>query len=290
MNIADTSKVISYFYDACFDAKAACALYDPKADKSPAALRDKVADLATRLTKEPLAIAGKNMAPTILAGSSVQDIFADALYDPIGGFSKLATTLADAVAGNYTALIAAAGVQLSPDEASCENGGRAIIAEYRWQMEANMAVRCGDGPDQRNTTHASWRAQLEHARALSPEWADLWMSVDCLEWPVRPNWRFEGPFGSPEAQGGSQHQTADGRPSAPVLFLASRFDPATPMGQLGHGRQGARGIGATGAEHVRALRDAERAERVHQEDGGQVHGDGPPAGEGGRVRGSLYAV
>ncbi|OAA74521.1 Peptidase S33 tripeptidyl aminopeptidase-lik [Akanthomyces lecanii RCEF 1005] len=231
VNIADTSKVISYFYDACFDAKSACALYDPKADKSPAALREKVADLATRLTEEPLAIAGKNLAPSILTGSVVQAIFADALYDPIGGFSKLASTLADAVAGNYTALIAAAGVQLRPDEAACENGGRASIAEYRWQTEANMAVRCGDGPDQRNTTLAAWRAQLKQARELSPEWADLWMSVECLEWPVRPNWRFEGPFGSPEAEqaGGKQHQ-ADGRPSAPVLFLASRFDPATPMG------------------------------------------------------------
>ncbi len=155
----------------------------------------------------------------------MQEVFADALYDPIDGFSKLAATLADAVAGNYTALLAAAGIQLGPDETD-EGQGRASIAEYRWQAEANMAVRCGDGPDQRNTTLDSWRAQLRRARALSPEWADIWMSVDCLEWPARPNWRFTGPFGSPAADASAPGD----RPSAPVLFLASRFDPATPMG------------------------------------------------------------
>lgn len=219
-NIADASKVIDHFYDFCFAAKSACALYDPS-DASPGALRAKVDDLAARLTASPLVLAKKGFVPTILKGSTVLDIFADPMYEPITGFAPLASTLADAIAGNYTALIAAAGLEVSQDGIA----DNATLAEYRWMGQANAAVRCSDGADLRNTTNDEWRAQLAHARTLSPDWADRWMAVDCVEWPVRPNWRYAGPFGTEEAGEGSEGRG----PSAPVLFLSSRFDPATPL-------------------------------------------------------------
>lgn len=161
--------------------------------------------------------------PAILKGSDLLGFFADPMYDPIGGSTRLAATLADAIARNYTALIAASGLLVEQD-GTC---GAATTAEYRWMAEANAAVRCGDGADLRNTTNDDWRDQLKHARKLSPQWANLWMSVECLEWQARPNWRFTGPFGSP-APALAGKKTA-GRPSSPVLFLASRFDPATPL-------------------------------------------------------------
>lgn len=64
-----------------------------------------------------------------------------------------------------------------------------------------MAVSCADGPD------VSRR--------------------DLSDWAFRPKYKFEGPFGMPEASGDGSGPE-EGRPAAPILFLSNRWDPVTP--------------------------------------------------------------
>ncbi|KAJ6781095.1 hypothetical protein PWT90_00676 [Aphanocladium album] len=198
-NMVDVAQVVDGFYSACFAAQSACALYDAVADRSPADIRAKVDALATRRARaRPL---------------------------PRAAVQPRRRDLADAVAGNYTSLALAARI---PTAGLCD-ADAAAPAKYAWQPEAGTAVRCGDGADVTNTTDDEWRAGLRRAREQAPGWwVDFWMGaqLQCREWPVRARWRFTGPFGSPEADASGER---DDRPAAPVLFLTSRADPATPL-------------------------------------------------------------
>ncbi|OAA77565.1 Peptidase S33 tripeptidyl aminopeptidase-lik [Akanthomyces lecanii RCEF 1005] len=225
-NMVDIGKVVDNFYNVCFAAQSACALYDAEVDTSPGSIRAKVDALAANLTAKPAIISSTGAVPSILKGSSVRSLFLGPLYAPLGPtFPMLASTLAAAVAGNYTPLAIALQI---PAAGLCADAA-SHPAKYTWQPEAGTAVRCGDGADVRNTTNDEWRATLDAVQGSAPDWwVDFWMGaqLQCREWPARPHWRFAGPFGSPAADPSGR---SEDRPSAPVLFLGSRYDPATPL-------------------------------------------------------------
>lgn len=226
--MVDVGKVVDNFYNVCFAARSACALYDAQVDTSPDSLRAKVDALVANLTARPTVISTPGAVPSILKGSSVRSLFLGPLYAPLGpSFPMLASTLAAAMTGNYTPL--ASALQM-PATGLCEDDAAASYpSKYGWQPEAGTAVRCGDGADVRDTTNDEWRATLAAVQGSAPDWwVDFWMGaqLQCREWPARPGWRFAGPYGSPAADPSG---TSEDRPSAPVLFLGSRYDPATPL-------------------------------------------------------------
>lgn len=226
--MVDFGAVVDGFYSACFAAKSACALYDSTVDSTPDSIRARVDALAANLTSSP-AVVFTGPVPSIIKGSHLRSLFLGPLYSPMGATSPmLANVLASALTGNLTAL--AAAVQM-PTSGLCD-ADAAAPAKYAWQPEAGTAVRCGDGADVTNTTNTQWRATLANVRRTQPHtpdwWVDFWMGaqLQCREWPARPHWRFTGPYGSPDADSTGK---SDGRPTAPVLFLGSRLDPATPL-------------------------------------------------------------
>lgn len=143
----------------------------------------------------------------------------DPIYAPLGRHEKIAEVLAQALQGNYTALATTLGLGLDVSDA-CEP---VPDAAYPWMGLTNRAVNCGDKNDQRNMTFDEWRVLWQRVHDTNEDLGN--MKPECVGWPIRPPFRFTGPFGTPEADAND----VEGRPSAPVLFLTNRYDPVTPM-------------------------------------------------------------
>lgn len=144
----------------------------------------------------------------------------DPVYFPIKLFKPLATTLAATLQGNYTAILEELGFSSLPGV--CETPVR---PKYTWVDFAQRAVRCGDAQDLSSRDLGYWKDYIDRCERNSPELGQVWADLGCAGWHIRPRERFPGPFVSPPANATG----IDGHPSAPILFLSSRYDPVTPL-------------------------------------------------------------
>ncbi|PHH59916.1 hypothetical protein CDD81_2375 [Ophiocordyceps australis] len=134
--------------------------------------------------------------------------------------------LAQAMAGNASALVTAFTTASVPKLKRSVGVGRSIPA-YTQINEASQAVLCGDGQDVRDMTVAQWQTYIAQQVQTSSIYGAYWSELrfGCSSWPFVPNWRFTGPFASPEAD----TRGVEGRPAAPLLFVSNRLDPVTPL-------------------------------------------------------------
>ena len=176
------------------------------------------------LDANPVPVVVDGIAPTVLSSSSVLQRMMDPIYGPLDLYPTLAETLAAALEGNYTALIAESGFTPNAGEGAC-NKKAGDPAAYKWMGLAGSAVKCGDAADVRDKDVSFWAEYKQRCVSNSPEIGAAWSSLGCAGWQIRPRYRFTGPFGAPEADGSN----VAGKPSAPVLFLSSRHDPVTPL-------------------------------------------------------------
>lgn len=218
-NLEDTTKTIDYFYQTCFEAGDKCALYAPS-DKSWHDVKDKIESLISSLNAQPVHYSLEGTAPGFITGLDIRARMMDPIYGPLDLYDGLAKTYADALTGNYTSLLNDLGV--GPAASMC---GPTDRTAYTWLFDAHAAVRCGDAIDLRDKDFSYWRKYMSRCQKLSPEMGNTWASIGCGAWQIRPKHRFEGPFKTPEADAAD----VEGRPSAPILFLSSKYDPVTPV-------------------------------------------------------------
>jgi pimeloyl-ACP methyl ester carboxylesterase len=150
----------------------------------------------------------------------VLDTIFGPIYQPQLRFSSLATTLAEAMAGNFSQLYKSLGV---PDD-RCPIR---LPTSYTWSSDASKAIACGDGLSQENITIQEFQDYLTHLKTDSPDFGAAWSGIrlSCLGWRIRPKYRFSGPWITPEADS----SVVEGKPAAPLLFISSRYDPVTPL-------------------------------------------------------------
>ncbi|CAJ2509959.1 Uu.00g058590.m01.CDS01 [Anthostomella pinea] len=270
-NLQDTEELVTLFYTSCFAAgHDKCPLAQP-GYTAWTALKSRVDSLVAALDAEPVAVSTEgNKHMIIITGQEVLAAFQRPLYTAQASFPQLAVTLAEALQGNYTLLIKnALQSQLPPLDEACSTTNSSVLAT-RVKRDAQQAILCSDGfPTAANLTIPELEAYVSAIAHQSRTFAPFWASIRfaCSGWRARPNWRFSGPFGTPEPllpitaaiQGAeevdSDENEDDGRengkedpdetnnrPAAPLLFLTSRLDPVTP----------ARNAFAMAAAHPRA--------------------------------------
>lgn len=93
--------------------------------------------------------------------------------------------------------------------------------------EQAMAVLCSDGLDINGQNIAWWKEYVTEQHKQSKLLGYLWSSIrfSCSAWQFRPNWEFQGPFGSPTPNINLETD----HPAAPLLFLSTLLDPVTPL-------------------------------------------------------------
>lgn len=94
-------------------------------------------------------------------------------------------------------------------------------------MDAAWSVICGDGHDQTKHNISYFESYISQLRQQSPVLGTVWAQLrfECSGWAIRPKLRFTGPFSTPEPYA----RIRSGHPAAPLLFVSSRLDPATPL-------------------------------------------------------------
>ncbi|KAG5972912.1 hypothetical protein E4U55_000696 [Claviceps digitariae] len=258
--LTDTHLAIDYFYQTCFHAGARCALRTAS-DSSWHAIQQRVDALVARLDQEPVPGAPVDGPEVVIDGGDVLGLLSGQLYSPLDLFEGLASTLADAVGGNYTRLLA----ELVPpmrdhdrhnhdDDDDDDDDDDGKHKDHRSAADQSAAetfssVACGDTHNLGHYPLSHWQRQLQNLQARYHRLTVpiVEQTVKCAGWQSHPRDRFAGPFRSPAAEDSASHTDDDddsnsdnennkddkkskpGRPSAPLLLLSTLYDPITPL-------------------------------------------------------------
>ena len=128
---------------------------------------------------------------------------ASAMYLPEAGFPRLEQALGRAIGGDGSLLLAMAD----------DINGRDPSGRYSNLIDSNVAINCVDRPHPSGVQSYATQAQQDATAAPTFGAAEPWSELPCAFWPVPA-----------QIQPHAIH--ADG--AAPILVVASRFDPATP--------------------------------------------------------------
>lgn len=218
--MVDSQKALDYFWETCFQGGPRCALFK-KSDTSPKDVRIRVEAFLDRLDTSPAPYVTARTA-TSITKQDVLDALFHALYFPLQSFPPVASIIDEAMRANFSGLYEQ--MKLPTSEDSCE---LRKPEAYTWWLDAQTAIACGDGDPLTNVTAEEFNGYIDRLKADSPDFGAQWstLRLACLGWPVRPTYRFSGPFTTPPADA----RLIKGRPAAPILFVSSKVDPATPL-------------------------------------------------------------
>ncbi|KAG6022272.1 hypothetical protein E4U19_005162 [Claviceps sp. Clav32 group G5] len=240
----DTHHAIKYFYKTCFQAGTRCALRKDS-DSSWHDIQQRVDALVARLDEDPIPGATVDGPEVVVDGSDILDLIFGQLYSPLDFFESLSSTLAQAVGGNYTQLLADLVPPMSDNDAKYDNDSHdanndtdsavdAILHAYTWMAETFSSVACGDIPNQGHYPLSYWQHKLQKLHERYPRLGVLIAEqiIKCAGWQSHPKDRFTGPFRSPSPPSvpdSHKDDDNDDRPSAPLLLLSTLYDPITPL-------------------------------------------------------------
>lgn len=232
-SLRDTEKIVTYFFDTCFEGAENCALWKPE-DRSGEDIRTRLEDFFEQADAIPFAFFsndGKGSELHAITGYELRSTFKSALYNPLPtGFEELAISLAEAYAGNFSRVgYSIVQPNLQEDCFLSDNTSP-------WTTDASLGIFCGDSdyanPDGQHRNHryqnlSYWETFVNLNTQMSPVLGPWWLTIvpSCVGWRAQAQWRFTGPFTTPPANASLQ----DGVPAAPILFTSSRLDPVTPL-------------------------------------------------------------
>ncbi|KAM0335222.1 hypothetical protein ACHAQA_000264 [Verticillium albo-atrum] len=226
-NLNDAELVFDHFYETCFRAGDLCPL-KLSSDSTSAHIKERVEDFIEGLVQSPVSTIYEGRV-RLITSIIVRDGIRQALYSPIRRFEKLAITLADTLAGNYSLLLETSlAVGYGREDVCIEPSESYPPKNYTWDSEAGMGVLCGDSAAHAGERDLAWAKDLVEALAAqSPTAGEPWARIplSCIGWKYRPKFAFKGPFGSD----GPDPSRAGETPAAPLFILSTRYDHATPL-------------------------------------------------------------
>ncbi|KAJ3473843.1 hypothetical protein NLG97_g10106 [Lecanicillium saksenae] len=218
LKFGDAEKIFDYFWDTCYHAADRCALYQ-ETDTGPEDARARFDEFLRNLEQNPPSHATFDTSFTIINREDVMLLVFANLAQPLLRFPSLAATLSEAMAGDFSSLYSQLG---QPNAESCQ---LPTTSAYTWLKDAQAAIACGDA-EQQNMTFADY---WEYTKGIAAGSENFWqffadIRLACLNWPFRPRDRFTGPWETPE----HDPRRVEGKPTAPLFFISSRYDVFTP--------------------------------------------------------------
>ncbi|KAK1974788.1 TAP-like protein-domain-containing protein [Colletotrichum cereale] len=218
----DTDGAWREFFHLCHAAgPEKCALYD---EKGPGSMQQTVHDLLDDLETNPVVVSEQGMLfPEVFSQRDLVRAVFGSLYRPYRSRNWIA--LAGTLAALVNGTVAPAVVDMLPSRKlrTSADGCRTpdCVVEYMGEglwSESSFGVYCTDGPDFRNVTKAEMVGWAESLKRQSPLFGGMFAlssKLVCAGYPVRPRWRFDGPFG--------------GKTKTPMLFIGNSLDPVAPL-------------------------------------------------------------
>jgi pimeloyl-ACP methyl ester carboxylesterase len=152
----------------------------------------------------------------------------------MANFKQLSRVLDDIMSGNSTTFLnyfdSLGAYPHLQDGCNAKDNIDVSLAQLAGN-EGSLAVRCSDGEDVSGQNVSWWRDYVEQQMQQSPTLGNFWSRVrlPCASFRFPTNWKFNGPFTTPEHETPRDGKPVKGKPAAPLLFLSPRLDPVTPL-------------------------------------------------------------
>ncbi|QYS96477.1 hypothetical protein H0G86_003718 [Trichoderma simmonsii] len=226
-NTVDADEIFDRFFEGCAAAgPEICALARESDAHGASDIRRRFDAFLSEWDDAPKPALADSGDVVIVTGWDIRQLAGLVLYGPLTQFKGLAKTLDKFMSGDLTDIaIWAVGTGVVPRmKDACPLGDEVWAIEME---EAQDAVVCNDGEDISHWGFAFWhkyvQSQMDTSSILGAKWSTI--RIPCSSWRIRPNWRFNGPFTTPDPD----PSLRPGRPAAPILFLSNRLDPVTPL-------------------------------------------------------------
>ena len=216
------------FFKGCFAAGPSICELAREGDRVWTDVSSRAWKHLAELDEAPHGAVGPNGYNVIVKGRDFRDFIGGSMYHPVTTFKPLARLLNESINGNPEPFINVMSVG-----GFVPNLGDSCPVDLNQThsgpdgYDTVNAVVCADGDDVTDKDTTWWRRYVDELGSLSRIWGGTWAQIrfPCSSWPFKKNWTFKGPFTTPK----HDPTPVEGRPSAPVLFLANRFDPVTPV-------------------------------------------------------------
>ncbi|KAL7945246.1 TAP-like domain-containing protein [Trichoderma barbatum] len=226
-NTVDSDEIFDNFFEGCAAAgPEVCALARSSDTHGASDVRRRFDTFLSELDQAPKPVVLDSGDIVIVSGWDVRILAGLVLYSPLKLFKGLARTFNSLISGDLkdVAVMALSTGMMPIMNEACplDKTARPINV-----MEAQNAVVCNDGGDISHKGVSWWRKYVQNQLDTSSIFGATWATIrmPCSSWRIRPNWKFNGPFTTPDADPSLQ----PGRPAAPILFLSNRLDPVTPL-------------------------------------------------------------
>lgn len=221
-NLQDTDAVLDSFFEYCYKAgPELCALYTAGGQRE---IKQRFENILASLEGKPIGVAGHgSIAPDLITRSDLLWTIRTAVYAPLQYWPTLVALLVDIERRNGTsfAMSKQQELQISVPPDQCREARPytpyCAIPPNQQLGETTTAILCSD----RNTTYDLDRSAFEAYVAklkdqswlLGPSMAQV--RLGCVQWNLKPKWRFPGPF--------------VGETAHPMMVVGTARDPVTPI-------------------------------------------------------------
>ena len=216
-HLIDTDAVWESFYQDCFEAKEGCPLWR-STDSRQADIEKRVSGFVESLKTRPAYTVSDGNARLITYRDAKLAIYW-ATMAPFTFFDMAATM--DGLMRGYINLTIEFPFNKLPSALDCADNQESRAGS---NSDAGTALNCADEEDITNSTLEEFNEYLSALEEQSSEAAffQAERKIRCMGWPIRPAWRFTGPFTSKMENGSSKLEI-------PILFMGNRLDPMTSL-------------------------------------------------------------
>ncbi|SPN96657.1 uncharacterized protein DNG_00178 [Cephalotrichum gorgonifer] len=225
-NLQDSNSAIKYIYQVCFYLGKSCPIAD-SADASWQDIKARVDDAIAPLEHSPIAL---EMATSTLplTDVDVRSLILLSLYKPSALFPFIVSFLSALIEKDHVTLAAIMGTlfPVPTIQGVCRGECSGPTCAPVISTDAQAVIACADGENSGALSLSDWKdyfTQVGNQSSVGAVWAEI--RFHCAGWSARPEYRFTGPFSTPE----HDPLLVEGKPAAPLLFLSSRIDPVTPL-------------------------------------------------------------
>ncbi|KAI5860691.1 TAP-like protein-domain-containing protein [Durotheca rogersii] len=228
-NLNEAQILYERLWETCFDGGETCPLFEPE-DTGPGSIKARVEAFLDDLDEQSVSYvessSNGNNGVGFLSRNDVTAAILVGACAPLTGFPTVAKTIAEAMAGNFTALYATVGTPRAQDICPSSSPSPSQTRRYTWLDEALAAIMCGDGIQQ-SMSLDEFEVYIGQLKNQSKDFGGQWSERRfwCLSWRVRAAYNFGGPWRTDAADSTPIY----GVPAAPLLFVTSALDPLTPQ-------------------------------------------------------------
>ena len=209
VSVFDSEKAMDWFYSSCAEVGPKyCSLAKPGSTAFSVQVR--VKNIMDRLYQSP--VSSKGQIPDLMTWSDVMGVLMLDIYQPKvwGNLATFLTSFEDVLSSPLGNSSAATYYPV------CGN-----VLEPRQSYDAESGTMCGDafpydGTYSLQDAQAHWNRLHDLSPHLAATFAPL--NITCGVWPSRALYSYRRPFGS------SSNSSVP-----PILFVANRIDPVTPI-------------------------------------------------------------